>query len=267
MSSVGLPPQASAAIIDCRAPAGSVYVVFLSEPQTTPEAFKDRAELLRFMDKLQFELDQGSDGRWVHLPHADVRFASCVGRRPALDGQDFADKALIETLYNQSVLLEVWGSVDAERTVGVRANATAQMNYLLVPLRYAADQREATLSGILRLTYPKPGTPPTGDFLELLARPQDLDALIAAALGYKALRERRFDVAQTNLCQAASLIASLEERLTGSRPKADAAALRQFVIESAGRAVAEGKKAGTFKGSTLMLHDIASPCADAGGKP
>lgn len=253
---------AHGAIVDCRSPSSSGYAVFLDEPQATPAAFKDRAELLRFMDKLQFTLDQGRDGQWVQLPNSEVRFARCEKRTPALDGADFADAALIETLYNQTVLLEIWGSLDAERTGGKRMNASAQMSYLLVPFRYAADQHEATLSGILQLVYPEQGASPTGDFIDLLARPQDLDAFISAALGYKALRERRFDLAHSNLCQSSLLLKRMQTRLSGSRQKAETASLTALVVDSAGRAVREAKKDSHYTG-TLRLQDAARPCPEA----
>lgn len=254
---------AAANILNCRAASQNGYAVILSEPDATAAAFRDLPELRRAMNALQFVLDQGRDGQWVQPSTGEVHFVFCEGQRPALDGHEF-DKTLIETLYNQSVLLEMWGSVDAEVAGGVRAKASAQINFLLVPVRFAADRREVALSGLLRLTYPVPGAAPTADFVELLTRPQDLDGFIAAALGYKALREGAFDLALGNLCQAAGLIARVEARLAGGRAKAEAHALQQFVVEAAGRALSAAKTDPRFASSPLMLQDAADPCRQAG---
>lgn len=262
-AALALAAPAHATIVACSAPPSSPYVVYLSEPQATPQAFGSRDEMLRFMEKLQFTLDQGRDGQWVQLPNAQVRFASCKRRTPALDGGDFADKALVETMYNGSVLLEVWGSLDAERHGGTRANASAQMNYLLVPLRYAGDQGEAALPGLLRLAYPEAGAKATADFVELLVRGSDIDALVAAALGYKALRERSYDLAHDNLCRSGVLLERVVERASSARQKADAQGLRAFVLDAAAHAV-RGAKAGRFVGS-VTLYDAAAPCAQATG--
>ena len=259
---------AAATILNCRTAGQDGYTVILSEPDATPAAFKDAPEMRRAMNALQFVLDQGRDGQWLQPSNGAVNFVFCEGQRPVLDGREF-DKTLVETLYNQSVLIEMWGSVDAEVAGGVRSRASAQINFLLVPVRFAANQRETALGGLLRLTYPEAGAPPTGDFVELLARPQDLDGFVAAALGYKALREGSFDLALGNLCRSAGLIARVEARLTGGRAKVEAAALRQFVVEAAGRALAAAKGDHRFQHGPLMLLDAADPCrgSAAGGGP
>ncbi len=256
---------AHAAIVECARPGASGYAVLLDEPVATTAAFADHAALLDFLAKLQFTLDQSLDSAGTQLPNADVHFVECAKRVPALDGSDFVSPSFIETLYNQSTVLEIWGSLDVTRHGSTR-NATAQINYLLIPIQYATVQHEATLSGMLRLEYPVSGGTPTVDFVELLARPQDIQALIAASLGYKALRERRFELAHQSLCQASVLLAKMAARLTAPRQLRDANDLHDFVVLSAGAAITSAVAVSGYRG-TLKLQNPSVPCPVAGGHP
>lgn len=256
---------ASAAIVECTKSGASGYAVLLDEPVATTAAFADHTELLRFLSKLQFTLDQTFDGAGTQIPNADVRFIECAKRIPAQDGSDFASPPFIEMLYNQSTLLEIWGSLDATWH-GKTRNATAQINYLLVPIQYASVQREAALSGLLRLEYPVSGGKPTADFVELLARPQDIQALIAASLGYKALRERRFEMAHQSLCQSSFLLAKMAARLTVPRQIHDTGDLRDFVVKSAGAAIMAVRTDPAYHG-TLKLQNPHTPCPTVGEQP
>lgn len=244
-----------AAVVNC-APASNRFTVLLSEP--SGGAMPDRAAVDRFLNKLQFELDQERDERWINPGATPVAFRACPKRAPALDGSEFSP-ALVEQLDDQRVLLEVWGAVDKDGTPPV---LSAQINYLLVPLRFAADQREAVPAGLQRLRYPEAGAAPTQDAVQLVSRPLDLDAFIATALGLKLLRERAFEPAHANLCRAHGLLGGMLKRGLTGRSKTELTALREHVLASAGRTLREALADAAYPRTGLLrLQQPAQPCA------
>jgi len=256
--------RAVADIQNCPSPPAGTYAVFIDEPAYTSSAFRDRSDVLQFMNNLRWRLDQSFVGAGAGVPHASVRFQICQGRSPSLDGSDFGNPATIETLYNGAIVLEFWGSLDGQSHGDVITNPTAQINYLLVPVQFATDQNEIALSGILGLAYPATHVPPSKNFTELLTRSQNIDALLDGALGYKALREHKFEMAHDSLCQAGLLLGQIEPSLTTARQKSDTEALRKFVLESAGRAITGAVRDPHYTG-TLKIQNPATPCPGATG--
>lgn len=250
---------ARAEIVECR-PAPGSYTVFLSEPMFPTSAFASKDQLRAFLQRLQFELDQERDGQWVRSPTTDVRFVVCVNRSPALDGQEFVP-SLVENLHTGRVLLEIWGLLDATQTAGAASQLSAQINYLLVPMQYAANRNEPAPRALQRLTYAAK-TPP-GDFVQLIARPLDIDAFVAAALGFKLLREGQRELAHRNLCRANALLGQIVQRKLPPRTLQDLNALNGFVVKSAGRAVSEAKSDPAYsKTGLLRLQDPQQPCPE-----
>lgn len=256
---------ARAAIVDCQPAAGAQkFTVFLSEPGGL-----QGAALQHFLTDLQFQLDQSRDGQWINRDprRPDVQFVACPGRAPALDGQDFSNPTLIDGLYSRRVLMEVWGQLSLEAGAGGAApGLSAQMNYLLVPMQFAANQREAAPAALQRLRYPEQGTVAERDPVQLISRPLDLDAFVAAAYGFKLLRERQLGLAHSNLCRAAALLAGMSERTQGARGRAGLEELRDFSLQSAAQAVravqAQPRAPGEDKGLTaLRLQLAATPCS------
>lgn len=246
---------AHATVVNCP-PAPGRFTVLLSEP--SGDAMPDRAATEQFLNKLQFELDQERDERWINPSATPVAFRACPKRSPALDGSEFSPE-LVEQLHGQRVLLEVWGVVDRDG-----GQLTAQINYLLVPLRFAADQREQVPSGLQRMRYPEAGAAPTQDAVQLIARPTDLDAFVASALGLKLLRERAFDPAHANLCRASNLLGAMLKRPLAGRGKTELAALHEFVLASAARTLREAVADPAYpRAGLLRLQQPANPCAGA----
>lgn len=247
--------SAQAAVVNC-APAPGRFTVLLSE--SSGGALPDRAAIDRFLNKLQFELDQERDEHWINPGATPVAFRACPKRAPALDGSEFSAE-VVEQLHDQRVLLEVWGVVDRD---GTPPALSAQINYLLVPLRFAADQRETVPSGLQRLRYPEAGAVPTTDAVQLISRPLDLDAFIASALGLKLLRERAYEPAHANLCRATSLLGAMLKRPITGRSKTELTALHAFVQDSAGRTLREALADAAYpKAGLLRLQNPAQPCA------
>lgn len=249
---------AGAAIVDCQPVAGR-FTVFLSEPSG---GLLNEAKTREFLQKLQFELDQNRDGQWVRSPSTDVRFVACFGRAPALDGQDFKP-ALVDELHTRRVLLEVWGLLGSEPAAGGAAQPSAQMNYLLVPLQQqAALQQQGLPAALQRLRYPEPGAAAVQDPVQLIARPLDIDAFVAAAFGFKLLRERNHELAYSNLCRAHSLLERVARRGLSGRARTDVAELRDFVRLSAGQALSQAFADPRYPATgVLRLQQPEQPCA------
>jgi hypothetical protein len=249
---------ARAAIVECR-PAPGSYTVFLSEPMFPTTAFASKDQLRAFLQRLQFELDQGRDGQWVRSPTTDVRFVVCVNRAPALDGQEFVP-SLVENLHTGRVLLEIWGLLDTTRAAGASSQLSAQINYLLVPIQFAANLNEPAPRALQRLTYA--GKAPPGDFVQLIARPLDIDAFVAAALGFKLLREGQRELAHGNLCRANALLGQMVRRKLAAGTLKDLNALHAFVLTSAARAITDAQSDPAYsKTGLLRLQDPKQPCA------
>lgn len=248
-------PAVQATVVNCT-PAAGRFTVLLSEP--AGGAMPDRVAVERFLNKLQFELDQERDERWINPTATPVAFKACPKRAPALDGSEFSPE-LVEQLHGQRVLLEIWGVVDRD---GSPPQLSAQMNYLLVPLRFAADQQETVPTGLQRLRYPEAGAAPTQDAVQLISRPLDLDAFVASALGVKLLRERAFEPAHANLCRARSLLGAMLLRPLAGRSKSELAALQAFVQASAARTLREAVADPSYpRAGLLRLQSAAQPCA------
>jgi len=252
--------EARAEIVDCP-PAQNSYTVYLSEPRYGNGVFATKEQVRAFLDRLQFELDQDREGQWIRLPTSAVHFVVCASRAPALDGNEF-DSRLIDTMHTGRVLLEIWGWLDAERQGGGKPRATAQMNYLLVPARYASDHQEAVVPSLQRLRYPEQGAPPTDDYVQLIGRPLDVDAFVAAAFGLKLLRDRQWEVAFGNLCRANTLLARIQRRDLKGEAKQQIAELREFMVASARQAISGAVADGKYPlGGSLRYQDPQHPCA------
>ena len=250
-----LAASTQAAVVSC-APAPGRFTVLLSEPSGA--ALPDRPAIESFLTKLQFELDQERDERWINPGATPVAFRACLKRAPALDGSEFSAE-VVEQLNDQRVLLEVWGVVERD---GTPPALNAQINYLLVPLRFAADQRETVPAGLQRLRYPEAGAAPTQDAVQLVSRPLDLDAFIATSLGLKLLRERAYEPAHANLCRASSLLGAMLKRPITGRSKTELTALHGFVQDSAARTLREALADAAYpKAGLLRLQNAAQPCA------
>ena len=254
---------ARATIVDC-SPRKDSYTVFLSEPTYTPRVFLTKDRMHEFLERLQFELDLGRDGKWVHSPLANVRFVVCRGRSPKLDGQEFVP-SLVENMYSERVLIEMWGNLSAKREGDGKDLLTAQINYLLVPMKFASDQHEEAPEALERLKYQTsaemPGDSAPLDFVPLIARPLDVDTFVAAALGFKLLREGHLELGHRNLCRANALLTQMENRNIVPGTLRNLTALRAFVLRAASRAIEQAQTdPGYSRTGLLRLQDSKQPC-------
>jgi len=254
--------MAQAALTDCRPPEKSQYLVFLNEPEySSPGAFATREQMLRFFDALQEHLDQRRDLEMAGLPVAPFRVARCVGRVPSIDGKDYT-RELVRSLYNRSVVIEIWGRLDADTQGGKRVNARAQINYLLTPLRRASDEGRASVPSLHRFNYPD-GEITATDFVDLVSN-ADLLAFVATGIGMMAFDADDFPVAQQFLCTASPRLERIRKRLEAQpATKAQSDTVRQlraFVLERAGAAVKQLAASGG--GGAAALLSPGDPCRE-----
>lgn len=257
-------PAAHAGLVGCD-PAAGAFTVFLSEPEFTQAAFTNSDDMRDFMKRLTKQLDDGQDRRWAKSPNPnpEVRFVNCIGRAPLSTGQDFVT-TVIDTMYGRRVLLEIWGLLDAQGGAGGLRRPSAEIRLLLVPMKYAANRNETAPTALQRLDYVATAAVEKPDFVSLVARAQDIEAFVNAALGFKLLRERSHELAHRNLCYASAQLQQLEKRQQPGRARDDIAALRGFVLASATKAVEAAQNApaaGAAALGRLTLQDPKDPCA------
>lgn len=253
--------SSGATLVDCRPPEPAPFVVFLSEPAEWSTAFASRAEMLRFFNRLHHHLDQRRDTEMAGIDHVNFRVARCESRVPAIDGSEFTEN-VVRSLYNQSVVVEIWGELELQRVAGSR-RPRAQINYLLVPVKRGRIEGSANVPGIHRFDYPDRDIVAT-DFVDLISN-ADLHAFVAAAIGITAFDGEKFPLAHEMLCKAGAQLARTE-RMLGQRPetRAQAAQVRQlgeFVATLASRAIVDARKSGSPAPAFATLLDPADPCS------
>jgi len=255
---------AHATLTECKPPESASYIVFLNEPEfSTPGAFASREQMLRFFDALQEHLDQRRDLEMAGLPTAPFRVARCVGRVPSIDGKDYT-REVVRSLYDRSVVIEIWGRLDGETKGNKRVSARAQINYLLMPVRRASDEGKAAAPSLHRFRYPD-GEIVATDFIDLVSN-ADLMAFVATAIGLMAFDADDFNAAQQFLCAASPRLERIRKRLE-SHPatKAQSESVRQLRTFAVGRAAAAVKQL-SGSNSTAALFGADDPCRD-GSKP
>jgi hypothetical protein len=250
---------AGATLIECRSPGQTPFVVFLSEPRFTPEAFASRDRMIAFFNRLQEHLDQRRDLEMADLATAPFRVARCEGRLPELDGQDFT-REVVRSLYNRSVVIEIWGELDVARGPGGRLAPTAQMNYLIMPIRKAADDSALDVPGLHRFRYPDAEIVAT-DFLDLVSN-GDLHAFVAAGIGVMAFDGSDHVKAHQFLCNAVPRLQRIEQRLA-QRPESRAQGqslqrLRLHLLGLAAQSVARLRTSPS--GGLAQLQSESQPC-------
>ena len=252
---------ANATLVDCKSPQSARFVVYLSEPQFTPDAFKDRNQMLRFFDRLQLYLDQRQDIEMAGIKQVDFRVARCEKRIPTIDGNEFTEP-VVSSLYNNKVIVEIWGKLDVEKR-GNKASPIAQINYLIVPIQRGRVAGSQKLSGIQRFNYPDAEIVST-DFIDLVSN-MDLHAFVATAIGVFAFDDQDYPLAHEMLCKAGAQLARTEKRLA-RKPETQTQSdgiqqLRAFLKEVAGKTIVEARKK-TPSNIPLFarLQDQSNPC-------
>src|SRR5262249_1364180 len=155
-----------------------------------------------------------------------------------------------------------WGLFSAQRPAVGPPKLSAQMNYLLIPMLFALNKKESAPRALQRLQYPEAGSVSATDFVQLISHPLDIDAFVAAAFGFKLLRELSYELAYQNLCRASTLLQAIEQRSLGAGTRQNIAELRVFAVSSAARAIDAARADANYsKTGILRLQDSAHPCS------
>lgn len=258
---------ARASLGECRVPEQAPYVVFLSEPTFSADAFASREQMLKEFDRLHLHLAQRRDEDMAGLIGIPFKVARCAGRVPAIDGADFTAD-VVRSLYTRSVVIEVWGFLDRAPRVGGVASPKAQMNYLLMPLSRAHHERGLQVPALHRFDYPD-GDIRAADHVGLVSN-RDLYAFVASAIGVMAFDGDEFPKAHEYLCAAFGRLGAVRERLVkqpqgqGQAQAAEVEALRQHVLSLAGKALEQiRKRAPAGANAEAGLQVSAQPCGAA----
>jgi hypothetical protein len=257
-----------ATIIDCYPPEPAPFIVFLNELDDSGQVFRSRQQMLAFFNRLHEHLDQKRDAEMAGIAAAPFRVARCEGRKPRIDGSEFTP-TLVRSLMDQKVVIEVWGTLGTQQIAG-RKQATAQMNYLIVPIRLASDDGRTQTPSLHRFNYPDRDVK-SDDYLGLISN-LDLQAFIAAAIGVRAFDNDQFAQAHQFLCRSSAQLGAIKARLAQSNTtRAQSVAtesLRTYVVELAGKARAQ-VDSGVDKhtAASVRLQDPNNPCGDVGGQP
>lgn len=261
---------AQAKIIDCRAPdASAPFVVNLNELEYDEELFPSRKAMLsKFFNRLYDQLDQRRDAEMAGIATVPFRVARCEGRTPTFDGSEFT-QPLVKRLLDERVVIEVWGQLGSRR-VGGRTEPTAQMNYLIVPVRRANDLGTARAPSLHRFNYPD-GEIHAADHVGLISN-LDLHAFIAAAIGARAFDRDEFARAHEFLCKSSARLSVIKARLArtpSTKAQSDVIEnLRVYAVELAGNARKQiGAAVDKPAAASVRLQDPDNPCADLGGQP
>lgn len=258
---------ARASLGECRVPPEPApYVVFLSEPTFSANAFASRELMLKEFDRLHLYLAQRRDQDMAGLIGIPFKVARCAGRVPAIDGADFTAD-VVRSLYTRSVVIEVWGFLDRAPRVGGVASPKAQMNYLLMPLSRAHHERGLQVPALHRFDYPD-GDIRAADYVGLVSN-RDLYAFVASAIGVMAFDGDEFPKAHEYLCAAFGRLGAVRERLVkhpqGRAQAAEVESLRQHVLGLAGKALEQIRKTAPAAGANAAagLQVLAQPCGAA----
>ena len=255
---------AQAAMVDCRPPEAARFVVFLSEPQYSPTAFSKREDMLRFFNRLQEYLDQRRDSEMAGIKRIDFRVARCEKRVPAPDGHDFTND-VVRNLYDRGVVVEIWGTLDVKQQGGKPVSPTAQINYLLVPVKRGVVEGSDKVPGIHRFNYPDAEIVAT-DFVDLISN-MDLHAFVATAIGVMAFDGEDFALAHEMLCKAGSQLSRTEKRLAlKAETKSQSEGIQQlrvFLRDLAGKAIVEARqKPSAAVPAFARLLEPSNPCSE-----
>jgi hypothetical protein len=127
-----------------------------------------------------------------------IEFVACPARQPQV--ADF-DATRVRQLYDQRVILEMWGIGGAGTAAG---EYQAAVTYFLVPVRYFATQSQASFTIPLRGR----ARAPLDELMKDLSQTDALKAYFAVAMGTKLLQEGQYDLARKSLCHAESSLAA-----------------------------------------------------------
>lgn len=250
--------MANAQLIDCPAlgTQPQSYKVVLDELQFdsaqagTSSSLQGLRELLAFnlstqLAELQAEVTMQG------MQNVPLGLITCAGRKPSVNGSEFTDQRA-ETLSDQRVVLELWGTLMNGDTGGV-ASPHAIIGYMVPPLKHFHPN--GSLASIHLVRYPKNAATDPGQQLQKLSEASSL-ALLGLAL--KAQRARNYDLAVWALTRSEGQIHDAE--VAEGLPFA--ASMREYLQRSACETRETARADASYQGALRLL-----PAENCGAAP
>ena len=189
------PRVGEAQLADCAAlgsGSGAYKVVidelsFVGAPAAVTAELRNLKELLQFNLSIQLAELRSDVASLRLVPVLDLGLVSCSGRKPTLEGTEFTD-ARVETLSDQRVVVELWGTL-LEGAGGTVAAPHAMIGYVIPPVLHYRP--EPALPGRFLIQYPKSDGAPA----DVLRKLPEASAFALVGLAVKARKARRYDLA------------------------------------------------------------------------
>lgn len=238
-----------AEIVDCSGvTTTSGYKILLDELSYSRDIFSSDNELRLFLERLRFKLQTKLESlRLEETTRLNV--LQCRGRRP-VDESEFS-RGIVDALNSRDVLIEVWGTLDANVEDHEIRDRVALIGYAVIPVRYY-ENASATLPGIYIVRYSKQSFGPTKAFLDMLGQAIEFDAFTAVAFGVKSFKVHNYDQALQYLCKADILLNESTRQPSGeSDPKRKA--LIAYVRRVAGDCVSAARADPNYQGAIRLL--------------
>ena len=188
------PGVAAAQLAECAALGGGSggYKVVIDEiswadvPDASKPSLENLKQRIAFTLNTQLQEFQSDVASQKLNPAVGLGLVNCVNRRPSMSGAEFTS-ARVETLNDQRVVVELWGSllVPAENP----ARPHAIIGYVIPPVvHYLSD---AAIPGQFLIKYPKDGQS-AADAVEKLP---EASAFALVGLAVKARKALKYDLA------------------------------------------------------------------------
>ena len=248
---------AQSQFIDCSGASGSNdYQVYLNELAYAKASLEEDPALERLMRRLSFKLGSNIEAITLERIPVPLAFAFCEDRSPSSAAQ--FSESLLQGLDDDSVILELWGQLDAKDEDGVVSERRATIGYVLIPV-LIEDYDEHRPTGFQFVEYPRDEAA-SGELIDLLQQSVELEAFVAAGVGVNLMRNDQHYEALSYLCRAKIL---LEERPVGIKEN-QRIALISYLADKARETVEQTGAAGGDSGGLAELMGPDDPCPHGG---
>ena len=253
--------RAEAQLVDCSGSlsGGNVFQVYLDELSYTKATLKSDPVFEQLARRLSFKLGSNVEAVTLERIPVPLAFAFCEERKPSGTAQ--FRKSLIDALDDDSVILELWGQLDATEVNQTITERKAKIGYVLIPV-LLEDYDRLRNTGFQFVEYPK-DQPATGELVDLMERSVELEAFVAVGVGVDLFREAKYDEALGYLCRAKIL---LEQGPVGI-PDGQRTALVDYISGKARQTVAKARTGSDYQRALVELVDPADPCPQGSEEP
>jgi hypothetical protein len=177
---------------------------------------------------------------------------TCAGRKPSVNGSEFTDRR-VETLSDQRVVLELWGTLIENAGPAGGSAPHAIIGYIVPPLKHFHPN--GSLASIHLVRYPKSAATDPAQELQKLS---EASAFALLGLALKAQRSRKYDLAVWALTRSEGQIHDAE--VAEGLPFA--ARMREYLQRSACETGEAARADSSYQGALRLL-----PAENCGAAP